>query len=818
MKTSSRALGTLALCSALFFTAALEASAAAPRLNFSDITSGPNTGNSDTSRGQAINENGALVTIWGNNLGASQGSSSLTINGATVGSPLIYYWGNAVSPHDVANLYISHNMQMVIFQVPAAAASGPGTIRVTVSGVNSNTLPFTVRAGIIRFIAPTGSTTNPGTFQSPWEDQTVLTPGGSLFPAGAIAYMRGGTYTAIEGGTRNASLYIPVGESGVAGSPKSLVGYPGEIAVLGNGTVNDTSVRGPASYWTVAKLRMVAAESGIHEFKGTGRRGVGIEMFGIPSPYGTFGMQACTDCQVFGNHIYNSGQPGNKLSHLIYYAGHGGSGDNVEIAWNHLHDQLGGRGIQIFGHDNTDVLTNLSIHDNVVHDTPYDGILVGAGTASNWIKDVKVYNNVVHHVAAASVGLDAGIRINNGGLNPARVFNNTLYMNPRNLNLAQGVVIEARNNILASPTTPTQAVVGAGVGTLTLDRNVYFSPGTYPSQEASPITGDPKFVNVTPTLEDFRLQSGSSAMDSGSSLVSTVVTHDLDGTSRPQGSGYDLGAYEFVSGAPTPAVTIVATDASAGEPSNNGLFTVTASPAPPAPITVNLTRGGTATNGTDYASIATTVAVGTSGSATIPVTAIDNAVSEPSETVILTVTAGTGYVVGTPNSATVTITDNDPPPGTPFVTGQTLGTLRNNVTASGGFKFTVGSSPMTVSELGRWVVAGNSQAHTVKLVVASTGANVSGGSVSIATAGAPAGQFKYAALAAPVTLAANTAYYVVSGETNGGDQWYDGNTTLTHTSAAVINSAIYSLTGSAPWTATFSTNNSYIPVSFKTTP
>jgi hypothetical protein len=72
-------------------------------------------------------------------------------------------------------------------------------------------------------------------------------------------------------------------------------------------------------------------------------------------------------------------------------------------------------------------------------------------------------------------------------------------------------------------------------------------------------------------------------------------------------------------------------------------------------------------------------------------------------------------------------------PLTAFVTGQTLGSLRNDFSNWVGFRFTVGSSNITVGELGRWVVSGNSGTHAVKLVLASTGADVSGGSVSITT-------------------------------------------------------------------------------------
>jgi hypothetical protein len=89
------------------------------------------------------------------------------------------------------------------------------------------------------------------------------------------------------------------------------------------------------------------------------------------------------------------------------------------------------------------------------------------------------------------------------------------------------------------------------------------------------------------------------------------------------------------------------------------------------------------------------------------------------------------------------------------VTGVTTSTLRNDYSGWVGLRFTVGQYPLRVSELGRWVVSGNSSNHTVKIVTAN-GYDVPGASVTVVTAGAPAGEFKYATLAAPVTLAADT--------------------------------------------------------------
>ena len=70
------------------------------------------------------------------------------------------------------------------------------------------------------------------------------------------------------------------------------------------------------------------------------------------------------------------------------------------------------------------------------------------------------------------------------------------------------------------------------------------------------------------------------------------------------------------------------------------------------------------------------------------------------------------------------------------------------------------------------------------------------------------------ALAAPVTLSANTAYYLASQETSGGDQWCNYTTVLTTTSAAVVNIAIKGTDG-LTYGGVGTTKNSYGPVSFK---
>ena len=123
----------------------------------------------------------------------------------------------------------------------------------------------------------------------------------------------------------------------------------------------------------------------------------------------------------------------------------------------------------------------------------------------------------------------------------------------------------------------------------------------------------------------------------------------------------------------TPTVAIAATDAVGAEQGSDPIFfTITRTGnAFTAPV-VNLTWTGTATFGTDYTVSVTGGTLSANGlqltltagvtSATVTVTPIDDAASEATETVILTIVYRHGLAtVGSPANATGSIADNDGP-------------------------------------------------------------------------------------------------------------------------------------------------------------
>jgi hypothetical protein len=114
-----------------------------------------------------------------------------------------------------------------------------------------------------------------------------------------------------------------------------------------------------------------------------------------------------------------------------------------------------------------------------------------------------------------------------------------------------------------------------------------------------------------------------------------------------------------------------------------------------------------------------------------------------------------------------------------------------------GMRFLVGVNPLQVSALGRIYIDGSTQSHELRLVNATTGATAA--SVLWIPAAGAHNQIKYATLRAPVILAANTQYYLVSQETAGGDMCYGDNTRVTTTTAAGVLSSAYSDDGSMWW-------------------
>ncbi|MBV6814665.1 putative Ig domain-containing protein [Xanthomonas campestris pv. passiflorae] len=117
---------------------------------------------------------------------------------------------------------------------------------------------------------------------------------------------------------------------------------------------------------------------------------------------------------------------------------------------------------------------------------------------------------------------------------------------------------------------------------------------------------------------------------------------------------------------PSRTASIAVSPSAANEDSGTSLvYTVTLSQTNSSPTTVNLTRSGTATSGTDYTGAVSSVVVPANAtSVNFSITPVADTTVEPDETAIFSVASGTDYSVGNPSSATATIVNDDFPVAT----------------------------------------------------------------------------------------------------------------------------------------------------------
>jgi Calx-beta domain/RTX calcium-binding nonapeptide repeat (4 copies) len=151
-----------------------------------------------------------------------------------------------------------------------------------------------------------------------------------------------------------------------------------------------------------------------------------------------------------------------------------------------------------------------------------------------------------------------------------------------------------------------------------------------------------------------------------------------------------------------PTVSI-ASGINAAEPATNGSFILSRTGSTTEALTVNLgVATGTATSGTDYTAIATTATflVGSS-TATVNVNTIDDAIIEATETIILSLLAGSGYILGTVTQASIDLTSDDVVAAvplnvvTPGTTGKdtiTGGTANDLIQGGGGIDILRGNT------------------------------------------------------------------------------------------------------------------------------
>ncbi|MCY4055840.1 MAG: hypothetical protein OXF67_08275, partial [Cyanobacteria bacterium MAG CAR4_bin_6] len=185
---------------------------------------------------------------------------------------------------------------------------------------------------------------------------------------------------------------------------------------------------------------------------------------------------------------------------------------------------------------------------------------------------------------------------------------------------------------------------------------------------------------------DFTVATEDDAIDEADGSIAATIT---------TGTGYTVGsvATASVTVADNDVPTVSITGGSSVTEGGDATFTLTASPAPAAnlPVTVSVTENGSVAS--SGATGTRTVTIGTSGTVDFTVATEDDAIDEADGSIEATVTAGTGYRVGSVSVATasVTVRDNDVP--TVSITGGSA------VTEGGDVTFTLTADPVPAASL-----------------------------------------------------------------------------------------------------------------------
>jgi hypothetical protein len=521
---------------------------APPHIFFADLESGPNSG------GQ--NNSGVFVTIRGRHFGTVRGQSIITIGGGP------------------ASTYALWTDSRVVFQLGAAAKSG--SIQVNTEHGSSNLIAFRLRPGGIYYVAKSGSDGANGSFSTPWK--TITKARDASRPGDTIYVMDGVQQTTDDGYGWSATLTFHADSGGTAAAPKALIAYPGATVTIGSVSGPRFGIRttGPPGFWTIAGMVLRGSVTAVHtDGPSTNWHFINNDMSCPHNTTGScFSTSKTSNVHFLGNNVHDVGEPNaSALNHGVYFST---DSNHLDVGWNTIANVRGCRGLQIHstvietgsGHNQYDI----SIHDNVIHDTQCDGIVLATIDPSKG--KVEVWNNLIYNAGQGpnnpektghwSCILVSGYT-NAGppGGGTAEVYNNTLYhcgsfaqtpySNVRsgiaNAGRNQNLLIRIRNNII---------VPAAGVPYLTMwdvaslcsrsdckgiygTNNLFFGSGRTPSVDGlqASMSADPLFANAAQS--DFHLTSQSAACRAG---VDTGAQFDQEGNPRRKETGYALGALQ----------------------------------------------------------------------------------------------------------------------------------------------------------------------------------------------------------------------------------------------------------------------------------
>lgn len=429
------------------------------------------------------------------------------------------------------------------------------------------TTPITPqRTGKGYYVSVSGDDNNPGTFQQPWR---TMQKSANTLQAGDTVYVMAGTYNEqvapLNSGTAGnyivyktyqnenvtldgTGIVLPnyaVGLFHIEG--RSFIKVSG-FRIINTGPYHDNSgiCLGSSDNIIIEKNHTYnTISSGIASWECTN---ITIDSNEVELACND-GWQECltvavtVNFEVKNNYIHNGGPGTNGGEGICIKDG----SSNGKVYKNRITNLPARPGIYVDAQGRNTF--NIDVYQNLLYDNGASAIQI-ASEVGGLLHDIKIYNNVAYHNGVLGLMI-SDCCISAHPLQNIIIINNTFYRNGSGawgggiLNdnpQAQNVII--RNNI-CSQNLSFQIALRDSVllSNITADHNLIdgFRGYTGEIYGRDSVTGDPQFVN--PAVYNLHLLITSPAIDRGSSLNAPV--NDFDGISRPQGPGFDIGAYEF---------------------------------------------------------------------------------------------------------------------------------------------------------------------------------------------------------------------------------------------------------------------------------